>query len=201
MPRQKKPGTEARRVARREAEAHATPHDRTVTRSDPLHDGILALWRQRDLVLANPRFSGATDPDVRFGVVYLGARTVSLGELFSAWSRGELRGRCPVCDGDLLLTNAGTGLTFTVASGVCETCGLWSRVVTGPQLRLARVAFAREVGRLVDPRMTRRGRTLELSDPAGPRAADLSIADVVALLVPDGAGLCCHVPGSERLDG
>ena len=144
MPGQKKPGAEARRAARRGAvaEAHATPHDRTVTRSDPLHDGILALWRQRDLVLANPRFSGATDPDVRFGVVYLGARTVSLGELFSAWSRGELRGRCPVCDGDLLLTNAGTGLTFTVASGVCETCGLWSRVVTGPLHAIALAALA-----------------------------------------------------------
>jgi len=160
----------------------------------------LALWHQRDLVLANPRFSSATDPDVLFGFVYFGARTLSLAELFSAWLKDELRGCCPVCGGNLLVTNAGTGLTFTVASGVCDQCGLWSRVVTGPQFRFAQVAFSMETERVQRPAMKNRGRTLEFSDPAGTRASDLSISDVIGMLLPDGAGLCCHVPVVGRVD-
>lgn len=203
MAQKKKTGTEARRAARRQVAAatQGRAPDRTVTRSDPLHDGILALWHMRDLVLANPRFSSATDPDVLFGVVYFGARTVRLGELFSAWSKGELMEDCPVCGGDLLVTNAGTGLTFTVASGACSSCGMWSRLVTKPQFRFARVAFSMEKERVQRPAMRSRGGTLVFSDPAGERSSDLSIADVIALLVPDGAGLCCHVPVVGTVDG
>ena len=36
---------------------------------------------------------------------------------------------------------------------------------------------------------------------AEPHPSDLSIADVIALLVPDGAGLCCHVPVVGTVDG
>jgi len=135
-----------------------------------------------------------------FGVTYFGARTLSLAELFTAWSRGELLERCPVCGGSLLVTNAGTGLTFTAASGVCDQCGLWSRVVTGPQFRFAKVAFASETERVQRPAMTNRRRTLVFSDPAGARSEDLSISDVIAMLVPDGAGLCCHVPAAATVD-
>jgi|GEM_PF-4916271 len=203
MPQRRKPGTVERRAARRQAAAavRGRARDRTLTRSDPFHDGLLALWHQRDVVLANPRFSSATDPDVLFGFVYFGARTLSLAELFHAWSRGgELRETCPVCGGDLLVTNAGTGLTFTSASGVCDQCGLWSRIVTGPQLRFAKVAFSQETDRVQRPAMRQRGRTLVFSDPARARSEDLSISDVIGMLVPDGAGLCCHVPGVARVD-
>lgn len=41
---------------------------------------------------------------------------------------------------------------------------------------------------------------LEFSDPAGARSEELSIADVIGMLLPDGAGLCCHAPAAATVD-
>jgi hypothetical protein len=101
--------------------------DSNAVPESPIHvarvaEAVLVLWENRERVLACPRFAMATDPWVLFGFVYGGSRCIAIADLIDAWARGELLERCPHCDGTVLVCRCGSGLSFSVWSGICRDC-------------------------------------------------------------------------------
>ena len=106
-------------------------HEHRIVNNPELADDLLTAWNHHETVLLDPRLRLSKSPRFLFCFIYAGSVRVPLGYLLAQWHNHNLVTTCPHCNGDLLVYRVGSGLSFSVKTGLCTNCHQLIELKTG----------------------------------------------------------------------